>query len=287
MKGFTTTELIVVIALALLFAALAIPAFRVAQKNSELEDASQLLQSVLRLAQSRTLASEGASQYGVFFDTTTSPDQYVLFKGSSYATRDISADEAHVLPQGVEISAVTMPGSEVVFVRLTGTVLGSGSVTLRLLSDPTKQETVYVSSSGAIQKTSSFMPSDAARVKDSRHVHQDYTGRTINTATERLRLIFGSTTYEIVIADNLLAGQISWQGNILVDGETQTLQVQTHRLNDLVLGTQFSIVRDKSKNTKALTIEISGDSTGDLIRYDAAGATTKGSSVYVSIPLWQ
>ena len=286
-KGFTLAELIVVIALALLFAALAVPAFRVAQKNSELEDASQVLLSALRLAQNRTLASEGASQYGVFFDTAASPDQYVLFKGETYATRDVSADEAHVLAQGVEMSAVTVPGSEVVFLRLTGAVLGSGSITLRLISDPTKQETVFVSSSGAIQKTSAFMPSDAERQKDSRHVHQDYTGRTINSATERLRLIFSSQTYEIVIADNMQAGQISWEGDILVDGQTQTLQVQTHRFNDLVLGTQFSIVRDKSKNTKALTIEISGDSTGDLIRYDAAGATTKGSSVYVSTPLWQ
>ena len=83
------------------------------------------------------------------------------------------------------------------------------------------------------------------------------------------------------------AGQIFWKGDILVDGVTQTLQVQTHRLNDPVLGTQFSIVRDKSKNTKAVNIEISGDSTGDLIRYDVQGQTTKGSSVYVALPLWQ
>lgn len=287
MKGFTLTELIVVIAIAVLLGGLVIPALRVAQKNSELEDAVQLLQSTLRLAQSRTLGSEAASQYGVFFNTAASPDQYTLFRGATFATRDVSADELHVLPQNVEMSAVTIPQNAVVFVRVTGTVLNTGSITLRLLSDPQKQETVYVSSSGAIQKTSAFMPSDAERQKDSRHVHIEYTGRTINTQTERLRLVFPSTTHEIVIADNMQAGQIFWKGDILVDGQSQTLQVQTHRLNDLILGTQFSVTRNKSKNTKAVNIEISGDGTGDLIRYDVQGQTTKGSSLYVATPQWQ
>ena len=287
MKGFTLIELAVVEAIALLLGGLAVPALRVAQKNSELEDASQSLVSVLRLAQSRTLGSEVASQYGVFFDTAASPDQYVLFRGTTYTVRDVAADELHVLPRNVEMSTITIPGSEVVFARVTGTVLNTGSVTLRLLSNSDKQEIVYVSSSGSIQKTSAFMPSDVARVKDSRHVHIEYAGRTINTATERLRLIFPSLTYEIILSSNMQAGQIFWKGDILVGSETQTLQVQTHRLNDPILGTQFSIIRDRSKNTKALNIEISGDGTGDIIRYDVQGQTTQGASLYVATPQWQ
>jgi len=285
--GFTLTELIVVIALALLLVALALPALRVAQKNSELESAVESLVSVLRLAQNRTLASEGASQYGVFFDTAASPDQYVLFKGASFAARDVSADEARVLPQSVEISVLTIPESAVVFARVTGAVVNTGSVILRLVANPLQQESVYVSGSGTIQKTGALVASDENRQKDSRHVHVDYTGRTIATGTESVRLVFPSTTYTIVIASNMQAGQIFWEGDVLVDGETQTLLIQTHVFNDVVLGTQFSIVRDKSKNTKAVTIEISGDTTGDLIRYDAAGATTQGNSLYALPPLWQ
>lgn len=287
MKGFTLAELIVVIAVAVLLGGLALPAIRIAQKNSSLEDAAQSLIGVLRLAQSRTLGSEAASQYGVFFDTTTSPGQYVLFKGATYGTRDVGADEPHILPSDVEMSAVAIPQNAVVFARVAGTALGAGSVTLRLLSNPNKQETVYVSSSGAIQRTSAFMPSDTERQKDSRHVHVEYTGRAIDTQAERLRLVFPSMTYEIVAADNMQGGQIFWEGDIIVDGENQTLQVQTHRMNDPVLGTQFSITRDRSKNTKAVALEISGDATGDLIRYDSQGQTTKGSSLYVSTPIWQ
>lgn len=287
MKGFTLTELIVVIALAVLLGGLALPALRIAQKNSELEETAESLVSVLRLAQNRTLGSEGASQYGVFFDTAVSPDRYTLFKGATYATRDIAADEVHVFPGSVEMSAVTMPGSEVVFARLTGVVANAGSVTLRLLADPAKEEFVYISSSGTVQKTSASAASDENRQKDSRHVHVDYVGRVIATETESLRLVFSSTTYEIVIANNMQAGQIFWEGDILVNGEPQTLLVQTHRLNDPVLGTQFSVVRDKSKNTKAVTVEISGDSTGNVMHYDVQGQTIQGTSLYAAPPLWQ
>lgn len=287
MKGFTLTELVVVIALVLLLGGLALPALRIAQKNSELEETAESLVAVLRLAQNRTLGSEGASQYGVFFDTTVSPDRFTLFKGATYVTRDVAADEVHIFPGSVEISALTIPQSEVVFARLTGVVANAGSITLRLLADPAKEEFLYVSGSGTVQKTSVSAASDENRQKDSRHVHVDYVGRVIATETESVRLVFSSTTYPIAVADNMQAGQLFWEGDILVDGEPQTLRIQTHRLNDPVLGTQFSLVRDTSTNTKAVTVEISGDSTGNVIHYDAQGQTTQGTSLYVAPPFWQ
>lgn len=287
LNGFTLIELVVVIALVVLLGGLALPALRVVQKNSELDSTAESLVSVLRLAQNRTLASEGSSQYGVFFDTIASPNQYILFRGVTYATRDVAFDELYILPKSLEISVIAMPENEVVFTRVTGVVLNSGLVTLRLLSSPEKTESVYVSGTGAIQKTSAFVASDENRQKDSRHVHVDYAGRVIATGTESMRLVFASTTYQIVLASNMRDGQIFWEDNVVVDGEPQTILIQTHRLNDPMLGTQFSIVRDKSKNTKAVTIEISGDSTGNLIRYDVAGATTQGTSLYASSPIWQ
>lgn len=287
MKGFTVTELVVVIALAVLFGGLAIPALRLAQKDSALSDTALHVVAALRLAQSRTVSSEQASKYGVFFDTSTSPHRYVLFRGETYATRDVALDEVNVLPASVEIAGTTLPGAEMVFQKVSGAASGAGSVTLRLVLNPEREEQVYISNSGTIQGKSAFMPSDENRQKDSRHVHIEYMGRTINTATERLRIIFSSTTYEIIIADTMQGQQIFWKGDILVEGTTQALQLQTHRLNDPVLGTQFSILRDRSKNTKALSVEISGDSTGDIIHYDVQGQTTQGDSLYVATPQQQ
>ena len=291
MKGFTLIELVVVVALVVLFVGLAIPALRVAQKGSELEDTAELLVAVLRLAQNRTLGSEGASQYGVFFDTSTSPDRYILFKGSSYAARDVAVDEVNTLPASVEIAGTTLPGTETVFQKVSGTASGAGSITLRLVLNPEKAEEVYISTSGAIQRTNAFMPSDAERQKDSRHVHQDYT-RTINTTLEIITLTFTPplpgvpVVQTIPIVSNMQQGQIFWSGEVTVQGQVQKVTVQTHRLNDAVLGTQWSIRRDRRFNTVALSISLSGDLTGNLISYDANSQTTKGSS-YASPPLWQ
>lgn len=125
------------------------------------------------------------------------------------------------------------------------------------------------------QATSS--PSDENRIKDSRHVHFDYS-RVISTAAERLILTFdydsSPIVQEIIIADNLQDGQIIWEG--------QNIKIQTHRLNNP--DTQFSLHRDGRYNTKSLKVELSGDASGDLIRYQANGQTAKGNSIYVTDP---
>jgi len=137
---------------------------------------------------------------------------------------------------------------------------------------------LFKESSSPQQDTS--LPSDESRIKDSRHVHFDYS-RVISIAAERLILTFDYDSspiiQEIIIADNLQDGQIFWEG--------QNIKIQTHRLNSP--DTQFSVHRDKRYNTKNLKIEISGDSSGDLIQYQSDGQTAKGSSIYVTDPNWQ
>lgn len=137
---------------------------------------------------------------------------------------------------------------------------------------------LFQKESGSLPDT--LLPSDENRIKDSRHVHFDYS-RVISIAAERLILTFdydGSPIIqEIIIADNLQDGQIFWQG--------QNIKIQTHRLNNP--DTQFSVYRDRRYNVKSLKIEISSDSSGDLIRYQADGQTIKGNSIYVADPNWQ
>lgn len=126
-----------------------------------------------------------------------------------------------------------------------------------------------------------FLPSDASRIKDSRHVHFDYS-RVISTGAEKLTLIFANppgpdVSQEILIADNLRDGQIFWEG--------QNIKIQTHRLNNP--DTQFSVHRDRRYNSKALKVTISGDATGDLIQYQADGQTIEGNSIYATNTSWQ
>jgi len=284
--GFTLVELLIIIGILIILIAIAVPNLRFFQKESDLNNSAEEIINTLRLAQNKTLASEGASQYGVYFDNLTSPYQYTLFKGINYASRDNSFDEIHKLPSSVEMYDINLAGGkEVVFNRINGETSQVGNLSLRLVSDPSKTRTIYIENSGQVSLSSPTTPSDTNRVKDSRHVHFDYS-RVIDTSTEKLTLTFDTTvTKEILISENLKEGQIYWEGEVDVSGQIQKLKIHTHRLNNP--DTLFSIHRDRRYNNKSLEITISGDTSGYLIKYSADGLTTTKSSIFTSEPEWQ
>lgn len=290
--GFTLIELLTIVAVLIILTLVAVLSLRSFQKESDLTNTTEEIINILRFAQNKTLASEGASQWGVYFSTSTTPHQYTLFKGESYALRDTSADETYKLPEQIEIYGVDLAeeGQEVIFNRVVGTTNQSGAVFLRLKTDISKTRQVVIKSSGKITSAQETAPGDEDRIKDSRHVHFDYS-RQIPISTETLKLIFtynaSSITQNVVIANNLRNGQIYWEGGVNVDGEIQQIKIHTHALNHLELNTQFCVHRDRRYNTKALKIEIDGDGSGYLIQYTADGQTAQGTSIYVSSPIWQ
>ena len=91
-KGVTFVELMVVIGVLVIIFAASVPGFAFFQKGSSLDNDAEKIVNVLRLAQSKSLSSEGSGQYGVYFQP---PDQYVLFKGVDYASRDASYDKLY------------------------------------------------------------------------------------------------------------------------------------------------------------------------------------------------
>jgi prepilin-type N-terminal cleavage/methylation domain-containing protein len=283
-RAFTLTEVLVVMGILVLFLALSIPTLRVFQRSSHLESIADEVISTLRVAQSNTLASEGGFQYGVYFDVTI-PHQYILFQGQSYATRDVGEDKVTTLQKTVEISLLLLGGgNEVVFERITGKTSNQGTVTFRQIADPANTKTVSILSSGAVEEDVALLPTDSNRVVDSRHVDVSYQGRTIDTGTESVRLLFPDTTFSFTIQDNMAGGQIFWEGEVISEGETQEVKVHTHILNDPVQGTQFSLHRDRGKNTKSLVIELTGDITGNIVSFNAAGIITQGTSIYAEKP---
>ena len=264
-RGFTLIELLVTIGILAILGVIALPVSHYFEEDVALNNASQQITETLRLAQNKTLASEGADSYGVFFDANA--NQYTF------------ADEVSILPKSIEFSNVTFPAGKVVFAKITGFPNSTGSVSLRVKQRPSKTQSVFLGSSGEINASATSVPSDAERVKDSRHVHVAYAGRTIATASETLKLTFPNQGSPVV--QNV---PIVWEGTVLVGGQSQKLKMHTHFLNDPVNNTIFSIHRDKRVNTKGFFLELSGDSSGNLITYDDQGQTTKGTSIYVSSP---
>ena len=280
MKGTTILEVIIGIAVLFILAAIAIPSASTPTVIDIQVDTQQIV-STLSLAQNRTMASEASSQHGVFFDVMG--NTYTLFEGSDYASRNTSEDEVFALSRSVAISLVSFGGGdEIVFERIYGSTVQSGSVVIELVSNASVTSTVFVAPSGQVNTSSPETPSDGARMVDSRHTHIEYVGRDINTSTENIVLTFLTQTNNIPISDNVSEGQILWSGTITVDGEDQQLVIQTHYLNDPILGTQVSIKRDGRVNTKYLEVSLSGDVSGEIITYTALGEITPGTSIYVS-----
>jgi hypothetical protein len=110
-------------------------------------------------------------------------------------------------------------------------------------------------------------------------MHIAYAGRAIATGTETLKITFPNSGNPVV--QNV---PLAWEGSVDVGGQAQKLKIHTHFLNDPVNSTLFSMHRDKRFNTKGFYLELSGDSSGNLITYDDQGQTTKGTSIYASLP---
>lgn len=150
-SAFTITELLVVIGIIVILAVLAVPALHDFQLTSDLENSADQILNILRLARQKTIASELASSWGVYFSTSTSPHQYTLFKGQAYISRDAIFDEIHKLPKSVEIYRMDFSEGkqEAVFQRITG-MAQPGTIYLRLKNDPPKNIIINIGNFGQI-----------------------------------------------------------------------------------------------------------------------------------------
>ncbi len=281
-SGISFIETMMVLAILVILISIAAPVFIFFQRSLEFNNNIEEIISVLRIARNKALASEGSRQYGVYFDNTGSPHQYILFKGESFALRDnFFDDEAYNLSDNIEFYDIDLNGgNEIVFDRVTGNTSQPGDISLRLKTDLTKTKTIYIEGSGYVKLTAPVIPSDDNRIKDSRHVHFDYNNM-IDTVNEILILSFeGGVNKTIIIADNMKDGQIYWEGEVDVNGEIQKIKIHTHNLNNP--NTLFCVYRDIRYNNKSLAITISGDGTGTLIEYSADGSITTSTSIYVT-----
>ncbi len=135
-------ELVVVIGILALLSLITFQLFRTfTSAESLMKDARQVI-SELNKAQSLTLSSKDADQYGVHLETS----RITLFKGSSYISTSTSNISTTLSPL-VRISPISLAGggSDVIFQRLTGETTQTGTITLSLVSSAstTKSITIY------------------------------------------------------------------------------------------------------------------------------------------------
>jgi len=264
----------VVIAIVAIIVTMAIIGYRFLERETELESEARNIESTLKLAQTKTLASEGGSQYGVHFTS----DSYTLFQGAAYNPVD-PQNKVYTLPSrlGIHNIALNGAGQEVIFDRIVGTTDQYGQIDLRIIAEPAKTQSVEVNSAGQIQLAGlGAACCDTNRLTDTRHLHLDL-GWSIQGATI-LTLNFPDVpvvTENITMADYFditpNPTEFDWSGTIDVNGESQTLRIHTHTLD--AVNTILCLHRDLDNNSKPLEVLIDGK---DIVSYAADGTITVG-----------
>ena len=271
-KGVSLIELLITISVVIFLIGTSIVSYRFFEKGAELENTAQHILATLKLAQTKTLASEDASPYGIHFEA----DKYILFKGDIYQPSAVD-NQIHQLANRLEIYDIDLAdgGNDIVFQRISGQANQNGTTSLRIISQPTRTKTITIRSSGQIELEASLAECCITnRLFDSRHLHFNLGWSIQGAAT--LTLYFPdipevSTNINMADYFNTEQTEFDWTRTIDVNGQNQELHIHTHFLD--AVDTILCIHRDKDKNNKPLQVLIDGR---DVVSYAADGEATIG-----------
>lgn len=128
--GFTLLELLIVIAISMIFLAASIPVYGNWQSMSQNKSAQAELLQVLRRAREYSIAGYNNSSHGVYMEENTGDkDRIVYYQGDSYASRDDSYDLAVLLPLSLNLLS-EIEDKEVVFSQDRGEPSATGTISL-------------------------------------------------------------------------------------------------------------------------------------------------------------
>jgi prepilin-type N-terminal cleavage/methylation domain-containing protein len=129
-RGFTLMEIILSVAVIGILAAISFPLFSGFKVTSDLQTGADGIAQNLSRAQAMSQAVAEDSSWGL----KLLAGQAIVFKGASYATRDVNFDEVSSLPDTLTFSGVT----EIVFAKFSGETQNVGTTTLSVPTGGTK-----------------------------------------------------------------------------------------------------------------------------------------------------
>ncbi len=139
--GFTLMELVTVMGILAILAAVIIPSYQYWQQFSTIDAVHHEVVQQLRLAEARARQGELNSGHGIYAEST----QYTVYVGNSYLTRDPVLDKVFELHDMVLFPA----NVDVQFRRATGKPISA--VTLSLMSTiNNSEELITINSAGVV-----------------------------------------------------------------------------------------------------------------------------------------
>lgn len=142
-KGFSYVQLLLVIGLLAVLAAVASPYYFNWQARQQVRTTSAMLWSDLHYVQSRAMQLEQAATWGVHIDNSV--HQYVLFHGSTYSSSD-PYNETITYSNGVTMT----PSTDIVFAGLTGVVTSDVNITITSNTLTSESQTISINVEGLI-----------------------------------------------------------------------------------------------------------------------------------------
>ena len=146
-RGYTLVEILIVLALMVLFGSVAGVSLFGRRNETDLDVATKRIVTLLREAQSRAVSQNSDTGWGVHFENGN-PAYVVLYSNSGHATTSY-----YVLPAMVVYATSSLPSGnnrEVDFNRPDGTVPNPTSIVLNLLHSPDHSVTITIGAQGTI-----------------------------------------------------------------------------------------------------------------------------------------
>lgn len=148
-RGFTLVEIMVVIGIMSLLILVVSVNIRSFQTRAQVTQAAEELASILREAQSRSMAVVNGENHGIHFNE--GDNTYTLFEGTAFS-EGAPTNVVYSLDISIELTSVSLAdaGNDVVFEKLTGSTADSGSVTIASKLDGSVNQTVTITNEGKI-----------------------------------------------------------------------------------------------------------------------------------------
>ena len=150
-RAFTVVELLIVIAIVAVIMLISLPYLFGRRNTGDLKNTAAQIATLLRQAQSASMAQKQGMSWGVHFqNSTTTMPFYALFSSAYGASSTVGY---YPLPGTVAYDTSTLAAGsslDVIFSQVSGLASASTSIGLYLTSDPSIRSVISVASSGAV-----------------------------------------------------------------------------------------------------------------------------------------
>ena len=274
--GFSLIEILTVLFFIFLLVSMTFAGFNMFEKKSRLEAASQEIIGAIKAARNKTLASEGASKFGVHFTATG----FTSFGGDSFNPFD-PGNENNQLNQQLVISQINLSGGDdIIFDRLSGSTPNNGYIQVESNQDSTQFRRIFIENSGTIGLAAAG-GADTQRIKDSRHVHILFSQDTRSSSVLNFSSPPDGFSQNINYQDQLNPAKTSflWEGNLTIGGEIQKIKIHSHSITETE--TLFCGHRYQRHNSKSLNIHLDGQ---NILNFENDGTLIQGTSPWAQAP---